>query len=426
MNIAFFGCGYIFNKFKNMVSNNNRVLGILDNNYGKIGKEISGYVVRHPSDYNKMKLDLIVIMSDSAISMRKQLLELGCPENLIIHYKDYLGKYVRNKKIYHSNIKSENKAKLLIISNELGYHGGSIAAIKSAQCAISLGYDVTIASSEGDSRIIKKLNDYGINVVIQIGVSNADWQDLYWVNEYDKIVINTFPMINCAIAISQYRKTIVWLHESADVYDLMEYWHDTIQRGINNTNISIYYVTKNAYRNFCCHYSTNGKFNSLLPPVEDCFDRIPVDFTNKELTYAVIATICENKRQDFYINTIIRYNKIYGAMHLIIGKIGESAYSKRVEELASNYKSINLMGEKTLDELEQIWNKIDIVVVPSYAETFSLVAAEAMMRSKICIVSNNCGISDYIVNGENGFVFECDNMAELAEKWIGVKKIEAA
>ena len=71
MNIAFFGCGYIFNKFKNMVSNNNRVLGILDNNYGKIGKEISGYVVRHPSDYNKMKLDLIVIMSDSAISMRK-------------------------------------------------------------------------------------------------------------------------------------------------------------------------------------------------------------------------------------------------------------------------------------------------------------------------------------------------------------------
>lgn len=30
MNIAFFGCGYIFNKFKNMVSNNNRVLGILD------------------------------------------------------------------------------------------------------------------------------------------------------------------------------------------------------------------------------------------------------------------------------------------------------------------------------------------------------------------------------------------------------------
>ena len=164
----------------------------------------------------------------------------------------------------------------------------------------------------------------------------------------------------------------------------------------------------------------------FLPPVEDCFDRIPVDFTNKELTYAVIATICENKRQDFYINTIIRYNKIYGAMHLIIGKIGESAYSKRVEELASNYKSINLMGEKTLDELEQIWNKIDIVVVPSYAETFSLVAAEAMMRSKICIVSNNCGISDYIVNGENGFVFECDNMAELAEKmdWCGKNRSE--
>ena len=33
-----------------------------------------------------------------------------------------------------------------------------------------------------------------------------------------------------------------------------------------------------------------------------------------------------------------------------------------------------------------------------------MVAAEAMMMEKVCIISDNCGISDYIEDGKNGLI----------------------
>ena len=53
------------------------------------------------------------------------------------------------------------------------------------------------------------------------------------------------------------------------------------------------------------------------------------------------------------------------------------------------------------------------MVVPSREESFSMVAAEAMMMEKVCIISDNCGISDYIEDGKNGLIFRSENADDL-------------
>ena len=44
------------------------------------------------------------------------------------------------------------------------------------------------------------------------------------------------------------------------------------------------------------------------------------------------------------------------------------------------------------------------------------VAAEAMMHSLPCILSDAAGTAEYICDGRDGFVFPCQNVSKLAEK----------
>ena len=75
-----------------------------------------------------------------------------------------------------------------------------------------------------------------------------------------------------------------------------------------------------------------------------------------------------------------------------------------------------MIGELQRKEMEKMYHNIDVVIVPSVYETMSLVATEAMMNEKVCIVSDTTGIAQYIVSGENGFVFQNGNEQNLAEK----------
>jgi glycosyltransferase involved in cell wall biosynthesis len=67
---------------------------------------------------------------------------------------------------------------------------------------------------------------------------------------------------------------------------------------------------------------------------------------------------------------------------------------------------IEFKGHQSSSVIIEAMKESNIVVVPSRFESFSNVAIEAMMSSCILIVSSNVGICDYIIHGENGFVFD--------------------
>ncbi len=56
--------------------------------------------------------------------------------------------------------------------------------------------------------------------------------------------------------------------------------------------------------------------------------------------------------------------------------------------------------------MDDFYNSIDCIAVPSLMETFGLVVTEAMSKGKITIVGSSCGAKEIIKEGENGFVFE--------------------
>ncbi|MEQ3661806.1 MAG: glycosyltransferase family 4 protein [Flavobacterium sp.] len=95
----------------------------------------------------------------------------------------------------------------------------------------------------------------------------------------------------------------------------------------------------------------------------------------------------------------------------------------KITEYQLNKKVVLIPFQNNISE---IWQSIDIAVVPSTEpEPFGMVAIEAMLAEKAVIGSNHGGLSEIIVDKETGFLITPNNVNELEEKLIELISNEA-
>lgn len=95
-------------------------------------------------------------------------------------------------------------------------------------------------------------------------------------------------------------------------------------------------------------------------------------------------------------------------IHLYI--IGESVLQKSELNLPNNVTLIGWVDNQIIDSYYQLF---DAVIVPSRWEGFGLVAIEAMKNHKALIVSNRGALSELVVDGHNGYVFDLEDTESL-------------
>ena len=74
------------------------------------------------------------------------------------------------------------------------------------------------------------------------------------------------------------------------------------------------------------------------------------------------------------------------------------------------------MGKVPNEVVPQYMAAADILVLPSLSEGFPVVIVEAMASGLPIITTNVTRLPEIVHNGENGFLVEPKNPAELAEK----------
>ena len=136
------------------------------------------------------------------------------------------------------------------------------------------------------------------------------------------------------------------------------------------------------------------------------------------MIFAVVGGIFERKGQDILLEAIEkgRIFEYEDVEFWLIGGIRQGEYSDTVLERMKSYPQVKWLGIKTRSEMEQLYNQIDVVVVCSRDETLSIAAIEAMMYKKICVVSDACGIVDYMDGELSELVYPWESAEALAHR----------
>lgn len=422
MKILIFGTGKFYQERKRQIPPNVEVVAFLDNNPAIQGKFIDGRPVIAPCRVGEIDYDKILIMSMSENAMKSQLVELGVERKNILFWEQTYG--AANQGIFklycgNSNI-AEFKKKILIISTNLDYNGGTIAAFYAAKVLQERGNYVVLAAPDGNQIFINEVLECGINIVICPALTCMGREVLLWVKQFEVVLVNVFQMALCALEIIEVKPVLWWLHEPKEFYEkTITRFHDLMSKERLEA-IDIYAVSDVAQRNFNFYFP--DQMIGVLPYGIPDQKSGKVNSEEGKLVFAIIGAVCPIKAQDIFIKAVrlLKADERRNMQFWIIGYVGEDAYSIRVKEAALGDESIKIIGKLSRSEIQDAYGEIDVVVCPSLEDSLPIVVAEGMMHEKVCIVSDKTGCAKYVKNREDGLICRAGIPEDLCEqmKWI--------
>lgn len=221
------------------------------------------------------------------------------------------------------------------------------------------------------------------------------------INNFGQIVIG--KLMGC--------KTIVHVHEGRVTIGKLKW-----KIKISDVFVDQYIVVSKYVKTLLSEYTSsiseiiyNGVALISLPV------RNNIDIVN----IGVIGSIHPNKGQLIAVQAIeyLTVNLNMNVKLNIIGKIVDQDYFQRLNNFIKKHSlgnRVQYRGE--LASIKEVYETLDIVVVTSCDESFSLVKIEAMSLKRILIASNVGGIAENIENGENALLYNVGDYIELAKK----------
>jgi glycosyltransferase involved in cell wall biosynthesis len=135
------------------------------------------------------------------------------------------------------------------------------------------------------------------------------------------------------------------------------------------------------------------------------------------LKIGILGTIDSNKGQLVAIKAIQRLVEKGLTVKLqIAGKVMDEVYYAQLCDsikLSSLNEFVEYLGP--VSDAEVFLNSLDILVVPSFDESFPTVILEAFSTGTVVVASNVGGIPEMIEHGENGLLFPAGDFVMLAE-----------
>tara|TARA_B100000900_G_scaffold53804_1_gene39922 strand:- start:7636 stop:8727 length:1092 start_codon:yes stop_codon:yes gene_type:complete len=168
----------------------------------------------------------------------------------------------------------------------------------------------------------------------------------------------------------------------------------------------------------------NNKIHKLtygirIPPENTLINKLEFfskhNMNPKTFSIGLFSRIEEQKGQHLVLNSIIKSkNKIQLFM---IGHTMDTRYRDMLEKIANDNKLSSKL--KFLDFVKSPMSYMpcfDLIILPTYEETFGLIVAEAMLMKVPVIGSNAGGVPEIIKDNHNGLLFKTKNENDLLKK----------
>lgn len=161
----------------------------------------------------------------------------------------------------------------------------------------------------------------------------------------------------------------------------------------------------------------------MTVPLVDGSFKNQIKYDSNKINIAMIGQVYFNKAVHIAIEAISLIKKRYPDITLyIIGdlitakKDGYLNYLQNIIKQRKIEESIKLLGWR--NDVLRIISLTDIIIHPSFTEGFPNAVMEAMGMAKPVIATKTGGLRELIVDGEDGYLVEINNPAEIAERLI--------
>lgn len=130
----------------------------------------------------------------------------------------------------------------------------------------------------------------------------------------------------------------------------------------------------------------------------------------------------KRKNHELIIRVAERLSRKYPIHLTIAGEVSDTIQEEYYLKL-KKYIEVNLLADKIMlyrdlnrERIFELYKEADLFVLPSTDEPAAVSHLEAMAFSLPVISGEDNGTADYIINGENGFIFKNNDEQDLYEK----------
>ncbi|MDE6603083.1 MAG: glycosyltransferase family 4 protein [Lachnospiraceae bacterium] len=425
MKFLLFGTGDYYERYRKWFDPK-EVISLLDNAPDKQNTCIDGIKILSPEQGIRLDYDAVVILSFYVKAMKRQLVELGVPEDKIYHFYDLhdliccrcdgqKADYKKTVRYYCGAEKMEKSRAVLLLSHDLTMGGPALALYHMAQTLRKQGREVVMASML-DGPLREVLTAEGIPTVVDVNLQVETMQEAGWIQGFYLIVCNT---INFHVFLSERNADIPviwWLHDSSFFYDGV---NPKRLRSMPRKNMKVCAVSPVA-REAATRFCKDMQVEDLIYGVADEAGGVRAkNESNGKTCFVTIGYIEERKGQDILAEAIcglpkeIRRKSVF----YMVGQ-DSSRMAGQIREGTADIPEVCMTGVLGREAIHEILEKADVLVCPSREDPMPTVAAEAMMHGVPCILSDATGTAKYIRDGMDGIVFKSEDVEQLAERIV--------
>lgn len=436
MRFLLFGTGDYYERYKKWF-NRDEVTALLDNSPGKQNTLVDGIRVVSPEEGVRLDYDAVVILSFYVKTMKAQLMELGVGADCIYHFFDlhtlFKGRTLHRPIKYYGVTKDSvwekggGRKRILLLSHDLTLGGPALALYRAAEILHAEQYEVIFASML-DGPLRQHLSESRIPVIVDENLQIQTMREAAWTSNSDLVLCNTISFYVFLSERDTKIPVVWWLHDSVFFYDGVD---KGILRGMDVHNLDIVSVGP-VPRNAMHAFVPSLPIRNLLYGVADEKGKAENPDTERyaePFRFMTIGYIESRKGQDVLITAVKLLPKeiLLKCEFYLVGQ-DTSLLAQQIKDGIKDIPQVVITGTVNRKEINRLLCHTDMLVCPSREDPMPTVAAEAMMHSVPCILSDATGTAAYIDNGENGLVFASEDARELAEKmeWCVCHKEDTA
>lgn len=288
------------------------------------------------------------------------------------------------------------KKKILLVSHEMTYTGAPRSLLQIAKILKEKGNIVRVWTLQ-NGEFGEEFRKSGIkvrNINFPMETSESFAEEL---NTFDLIIANTIFCAAFARYSQRYSKTVLYIREAKNIVKLFKDCNLNEEDLKNAQNIVC--VSEYAKTYLC---KTYGLDNVIVIHnfMEDDFKKIELRRKSPEVNFLVSGTIEPRKGQDIAIKAFLNLRekeRKYVKLHFAgqCPKWSENYYNSLN---INNLDGVIYHGEiKDRNKLLKLYKNMDVILIPSFDESCSLVALEVAMLGKMIVLTENTG-AKYLVD----------------------------